>query len=147
MKRTSAIVLVTGTVALLLAGCGQSSNDASDANGLRKGDSATSATSAAAKPSTPAAASSTGTPASAPTAELPSAPVSTDPAKTTCGEFKKLDSEAEKAVIEQILAANPDSKFTGSPNVALGTAKLVCLSGSVAETPVAQAAGIVPKTK
>lgn len=141
MKRTSAIVLVTGTVALLLAGCGQSSNDSAGANG----GSTTSATSAAAKPSTPAAASSTGTPGSAPTVEQPGTPASTDPAKTTCGEFKKLDSEAEKAVIEQILAANPDSKFAGSPNVALGTAKLVCLSGSVADTTVAQAAGIVPK--
>ncbi|MFI6171390.1 hypothetical protein ACIBCN_31760 [Nocardia sp. NPDC051052] len=146
MKRTSAIVLVTGTVALLLAGCGQSSNDSADANGLRKGGSTTSAIAPAAKPSTPAAASSPGTPAP-PTAEQPGTPASTDPAKTTCGEFKKLDTEAEKAVIEQILAANPDSTFTGSPNVALGTAKLVCLSGSVAETPVAQAAGIVPKNK
>ncbi|WP_433660097.1 hypothetical protein ACQPW1_46155 [Nocardia sp. CA-128927] len=146
MKRTSAIVLVTGTVALLLAGCGQSGNDSADANGLRKGDSTTSATSAV-KPSSPAAAPSTGTPGSAPTAEQPGTPASGDPVKTTCGEFKKLDTEAEKVVIEQILAANPDSTFAGSPNVALGTAKLVCLSGSVADTPVAQAAGIVPKNK
>lgn len=145
MKRTSAIVLVTGTVALLLAGCGQSSNDSADANGLRKGGTSTSAP--APKPPAPAAAPSPGSPAPAPTAEQPGTPASTDPAKTTCGEFKKLDTDAEKAVIEQILAANPDSKFAGSPNVALGTAKLVCLSGSVADTTVAQAAGIVPKNK
>ncbi|MEU7142340.1 hypothetical protein ABZ942_23025 [Nocardia sp. NPDC046473] len=144
MKRTSAIVLVTGTVALLLAGCGQSSNDAADANGLRKGDSSASATAAPRSPSA-AAAPSIGTPDSAPATAQPSAPAATDPAKTTCGEFKKLDTEAEKTVIEQILAAHPDSKFAGSPNVALGTAKLVCLSGSVADTTVAQAAGIVPK--
>ncbi|KAA8890064.1 hypothetical protein F3087_01735 [Nocardia colli] len=147
MKRTSAIVLVTGAVALLLAGCGQSSNDSADANGLRKGDTTTSATAPAAKPSAPPAAPSPGAPAASPTAEQPGTPASGDPTKTTCGEFKKLDTDAEKAVIEQILAANPDSTFTGSPNVALGTAKLVCLSGSVAETPVAVAAGIVPKNK
>ncbi|KIA64771.1 hypothetical protein [Nocardia vulneris] len=125
MKRTSAIVLAAGTLASVLAGCGQSSTDSS----------------AAARPSSsaPAAASSTATPGSAPAA----APA--DPSKTTCAEFKKLDNEAEKALIEQLLAQHPDSTFAGSPNVALGTAKLVCLSGSVAETPVAVAAGIVAK--
>ncbi|MGX1771290.1 hypothetical protein ACWIGW_04195 [Nocardia brasiliensis] len=128
MKRTSAIVLAAGTLASVLAGCGQSSTDSSDA----------------ARPSSsaPAAASSTATPGSAPAA-APGAPA--DPAKTTCAEFKKLDNEAEKALIEQLLAQHPDSTFAGSPNVALGTAKLVCLSGSVAETPVAVAAGIVAK--
>ncbi|WP_405160268.1 hypothetical protein OG203_28040 [Nocardia sp. NBC_01499] len=146
MKRTSAIVLATGTVALLLAGCGQSSNDSADANGLRKGGTTTNSTSVAHTPA-PAAASSTGTQASAPTADQPSTPATSDPSKATCGEFKKLDTDAEKALIEQILAAHPDSSFAGSPNVALGTAKLVCLSGSVADTPVAVAAGIVPKNK
>ncbi|AFU05874.1 hypothetical protein [Nocardia brasiliensis] len=128
MKRTSAIVLAAGTLASVLAGCGQSSTDSSDT----------------ARPSSsaPAAASSTATPSSAPAA----APGATaDPSKTTCAEFKKLDNEAEKALIDQLLAQHPDSTFAGSPNVALGTAKLVCLSGSVAETPVAVAAGIVAK--
>ncbi|WP_107659706.1 hypothetical protein [Nocardia suismassiliense] len=142
MKRTSAIVLAIGTVALL-AGCGQSADDSSDANGLRKG-SATSTTSAA-RSSSPAAAPSA--PGSAPTAGQPGTPASTEPSQTSCAEFKKLDNDAQKALIEQIVAEHPDSTFAGSPNVALGTAKLVCLSGSVAETPVAVAAGIVPKNK
>ncbi|WP_378734436.1 hypothetical protein [Nocardia brasiliensis] len=145
MKRTSAIVLATGTVALVLAGCGQSSNDATAANASRTGGS-TSAT-APARPPSPAAAPSTGTPGSAPTANQPSTPAAGDPSKVTCAEFKQLDTDAEKALIEQILADNPDSTFAGSPNVALGTAKLVCLSGSVADTPVGVAAGIVPKNK
>ncbi|GAA5101737.1 hypothetical protein [Nocardia iowensis] len=145
MKRTSAIVLATGTVALVLAGCGQSSNDATEANAPRTGGS-TSAT-APARPPSPAAAPSTGTPGSAPTANQPSTPATSDPSKVTCAEFKQLDTDAEKALIEQILADNPDSTFAGSPNVALGTAKLVCLSGSVADTPVGVAAGIVPKNK
>ncbi|QIS06587.1 hypothetical protein F5X71_33625 [Nocardia brasiliensis] len=140
MKRTSAIVLAAGTVALLLAGCGQSSTDAGDATSSRP-SSSTSA--AAAAPSAPAAASSTATPGNA-GADAPGN-AAADPSKTTCAEFKKLDSEAEKALIEQLLAQNPDSTFAGSPNVALGTAKLVCLSGSVAETPVGVAAGIVAK--
>lgn len=140
MKRTSAIVLAAGTVALLLTGCGQSSTDAGDATSSRP-SSSTSA--AAAAPSAPAAASSTATPGNA-GADAPGN-AAADPSKTTCAEFKKLDSEAEKALIEQLLAQNPDSTFAGSPNVALGTAKLVCLSGSVAETPVGVAAGIVAK--
>ncbi|MBF6546463.1 hypothetical protein [Nocardia brasiliensis] len=133
MKRTSAIVLAAGTVALVLAGCGQSSTDSSTADGPR------SSSAAAAAPSAPAGASNSATPGN--TASGSAA----DPSKTTCAEFKKLDNEAEKALIEQLLAQHPDSTFAGSPNVALGTAKLVCLSGSVAETPVAVAAGIVAK--
>ncbi|MGW4847864.1 hypothetical protein [Nocardia brasiliensis] len=136
MKRTSAIVLAAGTVALVLAGCGQSSTDSSAADGPRQ---SSSSSAAAAAPSAPAGASNSATPGN-------TAPGgATDPAKTTCAEFKKLDNEAEKALIEQLLAQHPDSTFAGSPNVALGTAKLVCLSGSVAETPVAVAAGIVAK--
>ncbi|MEU0871106.1 hypothetical protein [Nocardia brasiliensis] len=137
MKRTSAIVLAAGTVALVLAGCGQSSTDSSTADGPRQ---SSSSSAAAAAPSAPAGASNSATPGN-------TAPGSAaaDPSKTTCAEFKKLDNEAEKALIEQLLAQHPDSTFAGSPNVALGTAKLVCLSGSVAETPVAVAAGIVAK--
>ncbi|MBF6128197.1 hypothetical protein [Nocardia brasiliensis] len=136
MKRTSAIVLAAGTVALVLAGCGQSSTDSSTADGPRP---SSSSSAAAAAPSAPAGASNSATPGN--TASGSAA----DPSKTTCAEFKKLDNEAEKALIEQLLAQHPDSTFAGSPNVALGTAKLVCLSGSVAETPVAVAAGIVAK--
>ncbi|MFR9750665.1 hypothetical protein ACL02S_06470 [Nocardia sp. 004] len=64
---------------------------------------------------------------------------------TTCGKFKELDTDDERALIEQILAENPGNPLEGSPNVALGTAKLVCLSSSVNDTPVAIATGIVPK--
>lgn len=66
-----------------------------------------------------------------------------DAAQTTCREFKELDNDAQKSLIEQILTENPDSPFSGSPNVALGTAKLVCNAESVADTPVADAAGIL----
>ncbi|WP_067796914.1 hypothetical protein [Nocardia beijingensis] len=145
MKRTSTIVLIAGTVGFLLAGCG-GGDESADANGLRKGsESATTAASA--------------THTTAPGTATPSAPAETDattttkqrdlalgPASsTTCGEFRKLDTDTEKTLIEQILAENPGGPFDGSPNVALGTAKLVCLAPSVADTSVAVAAGIVKK--
>ncbi|MFI9506688.1 hypothetical protein [Nocardia sp. NPDC052566] len=131
MKRNFVIALAAASVALTLTGCGQSKDESTDANGLRKGTPSTSSTASPA--STPSAGASTtpGKPAAAGAAS-----------KTTCAEFKKLDSAAEKTLIEQILAENPGSPFDGSPNVALGTAKLVCLSSSVADTPVAVAAGI-----
>ncbi|MBF6186882.1 hypothetical protein IU468_01000 [Nocardia farcinica] len=68
-------------------------------------------------------------------------------AQTTCAEFKNLDTEAEKAVVEAILAENPDSPYAGSPNVALGTAKLVCLSEANAGKTVAAAAGLLAAGK
>jgi len=64
-------------------------------------------------------------------------------AQTTCAEFKALDSEAETAVVDAILAENPDSLYAGSPNVALGTAKLVCLADANASKTVAEAAGLL----
>lgn len=63
--------------------------------------------------------------------------------QTTCAEFKTLDTEAEKAVVEAILAEHPDSQYAGSPNVALGTAKLVCLAEANANKTVAEAAGLL----
>ncbi|WP_280494929.1 hypothetical protein [Nocardia asiatica] len=145
MKRISAIVLAVGTVGFLLAGCG-GADESTDANGLRKG-SASATTSASAARTTAPGTATPDTPADT------DAPVTTKrgdaalgPASsTTCGEFRKLDTEGEKALIEQILAENPGGPFDGSPNVALGTAKLVCLSPSVADTSVAIAAGIVEK--
>ncbi|MGK8511529.1 hypothetical protein ACRS5S_27075 [Nocardia asiatica] len=145
MKRISAIVLAVGTVGFLLAGCG-GADESTDANGLRKGSaSATTSASAArttapgtATPDTPA---DTDTPVTTKRGDAALGPASS----TTCGEFRKLDTEGEKALIEQILAENPGGPFDGSPNVALGTAKLVCLSPSVADTSVAVAAGIVEK--
>jgi ABC-type glycerol-3-phosphate transport system substrate-binding protein len=128
MKRTSAVALAIGAVALLLAGC-SGSNESTDANGLRKG---TTGTSTSTTPTTSAKADgASGGPAS----------------QTTCGQFRALDSAAEKSAIEQMLAENPDSPFAGSPNVALGTAKLVCLAQSNADTTVVAAAGIVEKAK
>ncbi|WP_454196254.1 hypothetical protein [Nocardia sp. Marseille-Q1738] len=149
MKRTSAIVLAVGTVGFLLAGCG-GADESTDANGLRKDASATS-TSTPARTSTapitaPNAGTGTDTGTDAPVTTMKEGTSSLGPASsTTCGEFKKLDTDGEKALIEQILAENPGGPFEGSPNVALGTAKLVCLSPSVADTSVAVAAGIVKK--
>ncbi|WP_431957020.1 hypothetical protein [Nocardia lijiangensis] len=139
MKRISVIVLAAGAVALAATGCG-GSDESTDASGLRKGSTVASA-SATQAPTTSASAPITSANAAT------GAPADTSglgPAtRTTCGEFKLLDSEAEKQVIEQILAENPDSPFAGSPNVALGTAKLVCLSAGNAEKPVAVAARII----
>ncbi|WP_040799157.1 hypothetical protein [Nocardia higoensis] len=64
-------------------------------------------------------------------------------AQTTCAEFKTLDTEAEQAVVEAILTEHPDSQYAGSPNVALGTAKLVCLAEANADKTVAEAAGLL----
>ncbi|MFC8044159.1 hypothetical protein [Nocardia sp. NPDC057353] len=142
MKRISAAVLAAGVLTLVVSGCGQ--DESTDASGLRKGNTdvvASSTTTAAAAPSSTAP-SPTTEPGST-ERSTPAAAPSGSPAEITCGEFRKLDTEQEKVVIEQILAANPDSPFAGSPNVALGTAKLVCLSGSVADEPVASAAGLV----
>ncbi|MEV0295641.1 hypothetical protein [Nocardia sp. NPDC050710] len=141
MKRISVIVLAAGAVALALTGCG-GSDESSDASGLRKGNTGTSATSTARPSATAAAPTSAGRASTTTKADSASNGTASS---TTCGEFKGLDAVDEKALIEQILAENPDSPFAGSPNVALGTAKLVCLSSSNADKPVAQAAGIVVK--
>ncbi|MET8774223.1 hypothetical protein AB0H49_23810 [Nocardia sp. NPDC050713] len=140
MKRISVIVLAAGAVALAATGCG-GSDESSDASGLRKGSTGTSA-SATQAPTTTVSAPTT--PDSAPATTESADTSGLGPAsRTTCGEFKELDGEAEKRVIEQILAENPESSFAGSPNVALGTAKLVCLSPSNADKPVAVAARII----
>ncbi|WP_225726141.1 MULTISPECIES: hypothetical protein [unclassified Nocardia] len=144
MKRNFVIALAAGALAVSLVGCGDSKkNDSVDANGLRKNGPTATSTTGVPKPTSTAAAATT-TPSDTATAKPTAAagPAS----KTTCAEFKKLDEAAEKALIEQILAENPDTPFAGSPNVALGTAKLVCLAPSYADTPVAVAARIVPKT-
>ncbi|WP_254206498.1 hypothetical protein [Nocardia alni] len=54
-----------------------------------------------------------------------------------------MDVDSEKALMEKILAENPGSKFAGSPDVALGTAKLVCLAHTEQNQPVAVAIGVV----
>ncbi|MFE7744237.1 hypothetical protein [Nocardia sp. NPDC057455] len=146
MKRTSAIVLIAGTVGFLLAGCG-GGDESTDANGLRKGAASTSTSASATRTTT---APGTTTPSAPPDTDAPVTTKQRDsslgPASsTTCGEFRRLDTDQEKALIEQILAENPGGPFDGSPNVALGTAKLVCLAPSVADSSVAVAAGIVKK--
>ncbi|MET7770730.1 hypothetical protein [Nocardia sp. NPDC005366] len=145
MKRISVIVVAAGAVALMLTGCG-GSKETSDASGLRKGTTDTSATSSARPTSTAIApTSASGSPSTTPSASTPADAPAGRASDTTCAQFKGLDSTGEKALIEEILAENPDSPFAGSPNVALGTAKLVCLSSSNANKPVAVAAGIVVK--
>ncbi|MGK8520921.1 hypothetical protein ACRS6B_04875 [Nocardia asteroides] len=146
MKRIPAIVLAVGTVGFLLAGCG-GADESTDANGLRQGSPSATTSAQATRTTT---APGTATPDDPAETDTPATTKQSDPAlgpasSTTCGEFRKLATDEEKALIEQILAENPGGPFEGSPNVALGTAKLVCLSPSVAGTSVAIAAGIVPK--
>ena len=119
MNRISLVVLAAGALTLTLAGCG-SGDDSTDASGLRKGTPSA---------STSAPATTTAAPASA---------------GITCAQFKTLDSTGEKQAIERILAENPGGPFDGSPNVALGTAKLVCLAPGNADKTVAEAAGMKP---
>ncbi|MFD3703560.1 hypothetical protein ACFWUP_10460 [Nocardia sp. NPDC058658] len=127
MNRISLAVLATGALTLTLVGCG--SDESADASGLRKGTPSSSApATTTAKPTT-----SSATPASAVvTADI------------TCAQFQTLDSDGEKKAIELILAEHPGGAFEGSPNVALSTAKLVCLVPSNADKPVADAAGMKP---
>ncbi|MEV6358999.1 hypothetical protein [Nocardia asteroides] len=128
MNRISLVVLAAGALCLTVAGCG--SDDAADASGLRKGT-PTSSVSASATTTKPASGAPTTSKAAA-------------SASMTCAQFKELDGDGEKQAIDQILAANPGSPFEGSPNVALGTAKLVCLAPGNADKTVAEAAGITP---
>ncbi|WP_024801852.1 hypothetical protein [Nocardia sp. BMG51109] len=140
MKRHSAIAVALCALALGPTACG-GDDSGTDAAGLRRNAPPSTATSSAPAPSatTAAAEPSTDGPTTAPSSEYAAlGPAS----RTPCSEFKNLDTEAEKSTMEQVLAENPGSKFEGSPNVALGTAKLVCLAESRAETPVAVAIGI-----
>lgn len=132
MNRISLAVLAAGALTLTLVGCG--SDDSADASGLRKGTPSSSASAPAT--TTKAAASSTPTSSAAPTAAAG--------ADITCAQFKTLDADGEKKAIDQILAANPGGAFEGSPNVALSTAKLVCLVPGNADKPVADAGGMKP---
>ncbi|NKY87109.1 hypothetical protein [Nocardia veterana] len=139
MKRLTAAAVALGALTVALTACGDD-HSATDANGLRRNGSAV-ATSAAQVPPTSAAASSAPAEAPSPTAQPNNSSLG-KASQTTCGEFRKLDIEGEKSLMDRILAENPGSKFEGSPNVALGTAKLVCLAKSEADKPVAVAIGI-----
>ncbi|WP_446225313.1 hypothetical protein ACTWPB_09580 [Nocardia sp. IBHARD005] len=126
MNRISLVVLAAGALTLTLFGCG-SGDDSADASGLRKGTPSSSAPATTTAPTSSAA----------PTAAAVSADI-------TCTQFKSLDADGEKKAIEEILAENPGGPFDGSPNVALGTVKLVCLVPANADKPVADAAGMKP---
>ncbi len=141
MKRIPATILSVGALALILAGCGP--DESTEASGLRKGttDTSSASTTTSARATTTSADSSQTS--SAPTTTRTGGSTSGTASQTTCAEFRQLDIAGEKALIEAILAEHPESPFAGSPNVALGTAKLVCLSDEMANTPVAEAAGIV----
>lgn len=145
IKRVTAIALATGAAAVALAGCGSSDDSSTDANGLRTPGTSTPASTTSAHPSSAEPTTAADAPS---TTKAPASNSSLGPASSTsCGEFKKLDSTEEKELIEKVLMENPGSTFEGSPNVALGTAKLVCLAATYADTPVAVAAGIVAKDK
>ncbi|MBO0856717.1 MAG: hypothetical protein J2P18_23455, partial [Nocardia sp.] len=66
----------------------------------------------------------------------------TPASQITCDQFRQMNADSEKSLMQRLIKENPGSKFDGSPNVALGTAKLVCLSKSEANKTVAAAVGI-----
>ncbi|MEC3958679.1 hypothetical protein VMT65_36975 [Nocardia sp. CDC153] len=144
MKRLSIVALAAGAMALSLAGCG--SDKSGDANGLKQAGTTTTARPLTPVASTTAAAPVVQPPADAPTsvtvAKKSSAPAG---AQTTCGDFRDLTDDAEKQVIDQILAAHPGSFLEGNANMALGTAKLACLASTYANMPVAVAIRVAPK--
>ncbi|WP_025353185.1 hypothetical protein [Nocardia nova] len=140
MKRLTVAAVALSALVVGLTACGSDDHSATDANGLRRNGSAVATSAPAAPP--PTSAPEPSTPEAAPTTTEENS--SLGPAsRTTCDEFRKLDVEAEKSLMDRILAENPGSKFDGSPNVALGTAKLVCLAKSEAGKPVAVAIGVV----
>lgn len=143
MKRLTVTLAALAALIVGLTACGSDDHSSTDADGLRRNASAVVTPSPAPSgPAIPAPESST--PAEVPsTSEAAPDSSAGSASKTTCGEFRELDIAGEKALMERILAENPGSKFDGSPNVALGTAKLVCLSESKSDTPVAVAIGVV----
>ncbi|MFJ4658465.1 hypothetical protein ACIP5Y_44955 [Nocardia sp. NPDC088792] len=150
MKRSSIVALAAGAMVLSLAGCG--SGKSTPADGVRQATSTTAAktastaNSAPVLPTTAAATTSAAPliepPAAAPvTASVAQQTTAPNGAQTDCHDFLQLTEDTEKQVIGQILAANPGSKFDGSPNVALGTARLACTVADYAKSPVAVAIG------
>lgn len=135
MKRMPFVVLAAGMISLTLVGCG-SGDDTDDASGLRRGTPASTTAAATSTPAKSGGASASATSAPATPGAAPAG------ANTTCGQFKALGDDAQKTVIDQILAANPGSVLEGSPSAALSTAKLVCSPSAVADTKVAALIGI-----
>ncbi|WP_067830675.1 hypothetical protein [Nocardia inohanensis] len=137
MKRTFVVALAAGAMVLGLAGCGSDTKSA-ESNSARPTSSTAVKASAVASSAvvTPPVEPPTAAPTTTAAAKKTTAP---NGAQTTCGEFRDLDDATEKNVITQILAAHPGSSLDGSPNVALGTAKLACLAPGYSNTPVAVA--------
>ncbi|MEV5648412.1 hypothetical protein AB0L57_09190 [Nocardia sp. NPDC052254] len=141
MKRLTVATVALSALVIGLTACGSDDHSsAADANGLRRNGSAV-ATSAPAAPSPSSAPASAPPEVASPTTESDSSVGLAS--RTTCEEFRKLDVEGEKSLMDRILAENPGSKFDGSPNVALGTAKLMCLAKSEADKPVPVAIGMI----
>lgn len=134
-----AMIVALGAMATGLAACGGKDNTANTASG----SSTTSATASAATTTTAAGSATASSATAAPTTTTKSTlgPAS----QTLCSTFRNMDIDTEKSVVEKVLAENPGSKFQGSPDVALGTAKLVCLAHSVQNEPLAVAIGIAQK--
>ncbi|MBL1072782.1 hypothetical protein JK358_00065 [Nocardia sp. 2] len=142
MQRISIVAIAAGAMVLALAGCGQ--DDSGSAHASHQ-STTTAAAPATSKVSTTAAAPIE-PPSEAPAADTaPKRTTAPEGAKTTCGDFRELDETTERAVIDQVLAAHPGSILEGNPNAALGTAKLVCLSASYTDTPVAVAIRVADK--
>ncbi|NNH75572.1 hypothetical protein HLB23_37955 [Nocardia uniformis] len=142
MKRMSVIVCAFGALALGLSGCGQ--DESPEVNGLRK---VTQSSSSEAHTTAPTTTTFTVVepPADAPTTPALAKQTTANGAQTTCGEFRDLTDDTQKQVIDQVLTANPGSELEGSPNVALGTAKLACLAQTYTDTPVAVAIRVAAK--
>ncbi|MFF0609028.1 hypothetical protein ACFYUD_10200 [Nocardia tengchongensis] len=144
MKRLSMVALAAGVMVLTLAGC--SSGKSGDAGSLKQAGTTTTSARTTSAAATTTTESPVDLPAAAPTAatvvKKTSAP---NGAQTTCADFRDLTEDAEQQVIQQVLAAHPGSFLDGSPAAALSTAKLACLAGTYANTPVAVAIRVAPK--
>ncbi|MEV0467907.1 hypothetical protein AB0I30_00045 [Nocardia tengchongensis] len=144
MKRLSMVTLAAGVMVLTLAGC--SSGKSGDAGSLKQAGTTTTSARTTSAAATTTIESPVDLPAAVPTAatvvKKTSAP---NGAQTTCADFRDLTEDAEQQVIQQVLAAHPGSFLDGSPAAALSTAKLACLAGTYANTPVAVAIRVAPK--
>ncbi|MEU4316241.1 hypothetical protein [Nocardia sp. NPDC024068] len=154
MKRISTVaVTAAAAAALVLSGC-SSDEEPADAAGLRKNT----ATAQTTPDSDPGVTEETTAPGDTGTAEAPaedtqapadsadsgdSAALPDRATDTTCAQFKALDEPEQQQLVGRILGENPDSAFVGNPNAALGTAKLVCNAGKMADQKVAVVSGIV----
>ncbi|MBY8863690.1 hypothetical protein K7711_44995 [Nocardia sp. CA2R105] len=144
MKRLSVIVargaaiVALGVLTTGLAACGGHEDDSA---GSAPG-STTASASASAVASSAAAPSSAATSSAAAASSAPVNSKLGTASRTTCATFKSMSIEDETSLVKKVLAENPGSKLDGSPNVALGTARLVCLASSEQNKPIAVAIGV-----